>query len=418
MTDTKYAAFVGLDWADQEHVIELKTPDGRRETLRLQQDPAAIAEWVRTLTARFGAGRIAVCLESSRGAIVAGLLEYENFVLFPVNPKQLARFREAMYPSGAKNDPADAQLLAEFVQQHRDKLRPWVPNDELTRQMDRCCRSRRKLVDERKRLVQRLRQLLKEYYPAALEMFGQTLQAPLALDFLMRWPSLSKAQRAKSDYLKKFFHQHNCRSRDRIENRIRALRDAQPLTTDPAIVEPSVLMVQALVVQLRQLNKAIATFDAEIARLFARQDNREVFASLPGAGAALAPRLLAALGSQKDRYESATEIQAQSGIAPVRKASGQTQIIHRRYACPKFLRQTFHEFAGKSILYSDWARAYYDLLRERGKRHNAALRALAFKWQRIILRMWKTGELYDEAKYQQVLAKRNSPIAKKLVATT
>ena len=160
MTNTKYAAFVGLDWADQKHEIELQTADGQRENVRLDQDPAAIAAWVRTLTARFGAGRIAVCLEASRGAVVAGLLEYEIFVLFPVNPKQLARFREAMYPSGSKNDPNDAELLMQFVQQHREKLRPWVPDDKLTRQMDRCCRWRRKLVDERKRLCQRVRQLL------------------------------------------------------------------------------------------------------------------------------------------------------------------------------------------------------------------------------------------------------------------
>ena len=413
----QYVAFVGLDWADQEHVVHVITPDGRREDCVLKQTPEAVAEWVEKMAEKFGPGQIAVCLEQSRGPLIAILLQYESLVLFPVNPKQLARFREAMYPSGCKDDPSDAELLAELVTRHRNRLRAWVPDDALTRQIGRCCESRRKLVDDRKRLTQRLRQVLKEYYPLAVSLFGGHLNSAMAYDFLMRWPTLKKAQTARRDYLRKFFRECNCRSKDRIEERIAAIRRSRPLTKDSAIIEPAVLMVKATIQQLRALEKAIEAFDEEIATLFSQHKDRDLFSALPGAGAALAPRLLAAMGSDRERYDKAAAIQAFSGIAPVTKKSGKSQIVHRRYACPKFMRQTFHEFAEKSVIYSDWARAYYQLLRSRGKKHNAAVRALAFKWIRIICPLWKNREIYDESKYIRSLLKRGSPIAKFLTTT-
>ena len=125
----------------------------------------------------------------------------------------------------------------------------------------------------------------------------------------------------------------------------------------------------------------------------------------------LAPRLLAAFGSQRERYASAEEVQTYSGIAPVMKRSGKKKWVHFRWACPKFLRQSFHEWAGHSIAHSQWARRYYQQQRERGKGHHAAVRGLAFKWIRIVFRCWKDRAAYDESRYLMTLAKRNSPLA-------
>jgi hypothetical protein len=136
-----------------------------------------------------------------------------------------------------------------------------------------------------------------------------------------------------------------------------------------------------------------------------------IFESLPGAGAVLAPRLLAAFGSQRDRYVSADEVQKYSGIAPVMEKSGKKQWIHFRWACPKFLRQSFHEWAGHSIAYSVWARSYYQQQRNKGQDHHAAVRALAFKWIRVVFRCWKDRVVYDESKYLAALARRGSPLA-------
>jgi hypothetical protein len=128
--------------------------------------------------------------------------------------------------------------------------------------------------------------------------------------------------------------------------------------------------------------------------------------SFPGAGPVLTPRLIAALGSQRDRYQTAHEVQCYSGIALVVAASGKQHWVHWRWACPIFLRQTFHEWALHSIAYSPWAREYYEEQRTKGKSRHMAIRALAFKWIRVLFRCWKDGKLYDELTYQRALAAR------------
>jgi hypothetical protein len=123
-------------------------------------------------------------------------------------------------------------------------------------------------------------------------------------------------------------------------------------------------------------------------------------------GSALTPRLIAAMGSQGERYQTPQEIQCYSGMAPVVASSGQQRWVHRRWACPKFLRQTFHEWALHSLAYSQWAREYYEQQRAKGKRHNTAIRTLAFKWIRILFRCWKERKPYDEPIYQRALDAR------------
>ncbi len=142
-----------------------------------------------------------------------------------------------------------------------------------------------------------------------------------------------------------------------------------------------------------------------------------LFRALPGAGAAMAPRLLAAMGSDRERLADAQEVQQLSGIAPVTRQSGKTRVVQQRWTCSRFLRQTFHEFAAHSIKQSRWAKAYYDMMRARGNKHQAAVRALAFKWIRIIFRCWKNRTLYNEKTYTASLIKRQSPVLKYLASS-
>ena len=173
-------------------------------------------------------------------------------------------------------------------------------------------------------------------------------------------------------------------------------------------------MVKAIVRQLRVLNEAVQEFDERIAELFAEHPYGQIFDSFPGAGKVLAPRLTAAFGTNMNRYSSACDVQEFSGIAPVTEQSGKSKWVHRRYASPKFLKQTYHEFAAHSVHWSVWAKAYYDQQRARGKGHHAAIRALAFKWIRILFRCWKTNLPYDEQIYLDALARRGSPLVARL----
>ena len=198
----------------------------------------------------------------------------------------------------------------------------------------------------------------------------------------------------------------------KIDARIALIRASVPLVEDAAIVETSVLKVKSLSRQIACLNEDIDDYEQYIAALFDGHPEKTLFEALPGAGPALAHRLLVAMGTDRARFDSAEDVATFSGIAPVTERSGQHTWVHWRLACSKFLRQSFHEFANLSRHQSAWANAYYEVQRARGKSHHAALRALAFKWIRIIYHCWKQREIYDEAKYLAALEKRNSPLIK------
>ena len=185
------------------------------------------------------------------------------------------------------------------------------------------------------------------------------------------------------------------------------------------MLEAGALTARGLVALLRTLRDHIDQLDRRIAELVATHPEGALFASLPGAGPVLVPRLIVAFGTRRERYESAYEMQCYSGIAPVKEASGKTSWVHFRRACPKFLRQTFHEFALHSIGQSEWAKAYYQHLREdKNKSHQAAVRSLAYKWIRIIFRCWKDGKPYDEEVYLNSLRRRGSQLGAALAPTT
>jgi transposase len=403
-------AWVGLDWADQRHEIRLQAVGSPQiESFTVEQKPEALHGWVAELRARFPEGKIAVALEQSRGAVIYALMNYDFLLLYPIPPKSVARYREAFAPSGAKSDPGDAGLLLELVQTHRDRLRAWQPDDELTRQLRLLTEFRRKTVDERTRLTNELNDRLKSYFPQARDWAGD-LRSPSACEFLRTWPTLEAIQHASRTELQQFYKEHRRLSTEEREKLWAQIDQAQPLTRDRALVEVSALMAQALAEQLATVLAVIGRVEDELQKLFSRHPDHDLFDDLPGAGDALAPRLAAAFGSDRDRYESAEDIQKFSGIAPVTEASGKTKWVHWRRACPKFLRQTFHEFASASRTKSLWARAYYEQKREQGADHHAAIRSLAFKWQRILYRCWKDRTAYDEDHYLKALKRHESPL--------
>jgi transposase len=412
----QFAAFIGIDWADQKHFVSLSTAEGAVEHYQLEHQPEVIVQWLTGLQQRFPGQPLAVALEQSRGPLIYALMRYDFLVLYPVNPQTLVKYRKAFSVSGAKDDPVDADLLRELVSLHRDKLRAWHPDDELTRTLTLLVQYRRDLVDSRTRLTNQLSSLLKLYYPQALQWAGE-LTTVQACDFLQRWPTLAKLQRSAPSKLRQFYQAHSCRKADVIEQRLAQIAVAQPLTEDRAVITATVPMVQAVVHQLRVLRLDIARLNQQLEQLFAEHADHEVFSSLPGAGAVFGPRLLVAFGADRTRFASAQEMQQLSGVAPVIERSGKTCFVHRRFACPKFLRQSFHEFAAQSLRQSAWALAYYQQQRQRGQKHHAAVRSLAFRWIRIIFVCWQTRRPYSEEFYQQALRRRGSGLANLLSAS-
>lgn len=405
------AALVGIDWGDQQHAVCLINPQtDTLELSTLDQTPEAIDQWAAQVQQRFPSQKIAVCLEQKRGALIYALMKYDCFVLVPINPSQLASFRKAIGPSGAKDDPTDARLLALLLAKHPKSLRPWRPDEANTRKIRLLAEDRRNLVNERTSLVNRLKSRLKQYFPLALEVCGSSLHGELACQLLLRYPTLQQLKTASEEELADFYREHRCRQAKLIEKRLQLIQEAKPLVTDSVIIEGSILLVECLARQILAINQGIDRYDAQLAALMQEHPDAGIFQSLPGAGKAMAPRLLAALGSDRDRLANAQQVQQLSGIAPVTKQSGKSCVVTRRWAASKFLRQTFHEFAAHSTKQSTWAKAYYQMMRARGLKHQAAIRALAFKWIRVIFRCWKDRKAYDEVHYLANLIKRKSPI--------
>jgi transposase len=409
LTDREIAAWVGIDWADEEHTVAMaaakQLEDVQRKTLK--QSPEAIDEWALELQRRFPGKLIAVCLEQSKGSLIYALMKYDFLVLYPINPKQLARYREAFNPSGAKDDPTDADLLLDLVMRHHHQLRQWKPDDADTRLIRMLAEDRRDLVDRRTAFSNRLKSRLKQYFPLLLQLCGNEI-SPLACELLQRWGSLEELQQGSLDEIRGLLRGF-MRSYRTVEERLVLIPRAIALTMDRAIVEAGRRHAQALAAQILQLDNAISQYDVRLKEIFARHPLQPIFSALPGAGPVMAPRLLAVLGGDRDRYQTATEVQCSSGIAPVTRRSGKTTHVQRRWACPRFVLQTFHEYANCSRNWSPWARAYYRYQRANGQKHNAAVRALAFKWIRIIFRCWKDGTLYNEVAYVEQLRSKGSP---------
>jgi transposase len=406
-----FAAFVGLDWADQKHDLVLYDPrSGKPEHRQLTHTPEAIDEWACGLRQRFGGQPIAVCFEQSRGAIAYALLKYDFLVLFPLPLARLASYRESFSNSGAKDDPTDAALLVDYLLRHRDQLRVWQPDTPATRELQLLTESRRDAVDQRTRLSNQLTAVLKRYFPQALALVGHDVDTLLACDFLAKWSTLAAVQAAAPTTLRKFYYAHHSRNEERIVERLELVKSAIPLTNDQALIKAGTLQVQCLIGQLRALVKAIGKYETRLSELMDEHPDAILFRALPGAGPALAPRLLVAFGTDRERFQTAAELQSLSGVAPVTSRSGKRCNIHRRWACPKFLLQTFHEFAHCSCKRSIWSKAFYLQQRSCGKGHHAALRTLAFKWIRILFRCWKTTTPYSEERYLDSLRRRNAPL--------
>jgi len=410
----QFTAYVGIDWADTKHDICLQSAGSdRREFDCIFHQMPDIDVWAKALHQRFG-GCIAIALELAKGPIVYALQKYDFFVLFPINPLTLAKYREAFQPSRAKDDPTDAELALDLLMRHPERFTPIQPQSAAMRTLVSLTEHRRELVGDKTRLTNRLINTLKQYYPQVLDWFEQR-DTVLFFDFLARWPTLAHAKRARLDTLKAFFNAHNSRRSTIVEARLESIKAAIPLTEDRGVIDPCRLHALMLVKQLRAIIDAIDQFEREIADLAPTLPDYYLFERLPGSGEHLAPRLLAAFGENRQRYKGADELQKYAGIAPVTERSGKKHWVHWRWQCPKFLRQTFVEWAGQTINKSFWAGAYYRQQREKGSSHSVAVRALAFKWIRILYRCWKTRTPYNESRYLNALRKRGSPLLKNLM---
>jgi len=408
LVNTEQLVIVGIDWADTNHVFHLIDLDETPLTGDVKQDPKAIDDLVKAWRKRSPGARFAVAVETTKGPLITVLLQYHDVVIYPINPAALASYRKAFAHGGGKNDPGDAMLLAEYLQHYLEKLRPLRQDEPLTREIASLAEDRRRLVDQRTAHCNEFKAVLKRYFPVILQLNAAKIYAEFILRFVLKYPTLADAQKAGASRLRKFFY--GVGAKQKVEDRVEKIMSAMPMSDDGVILRTCARRASALCRLIETYNQQIDRYDNEIKELVVQHADYAIVASLPAGAYATRGRLIAALGDDRTRYANAESLQAASGIAPLTTQSGKQRFVSSRWACSKFMKQTFHEFAGLTITKCRWAGAYYKMQRSKGKSSQMARRALAYKWQRIIYRCWQDRVPYDEARYIERLKATNSPL--------
>jgi transposase len=381
---TSMAAWIGWDWADQHHDVFLESAGGKTDRVRLPHRPEKLHAWFQELGQRFQQRPVALCMEACLSALLPILLEYPFLRLYLINPKSLTRFRQALRPSGSKSDDLDCQRACQLVQSHASLLALYRAQDPVTQELAQWVSYRRDLVHQRTAVANKLTATLKLYYPLALELLQNDTTTGLAADFLLKYPTLTALREAPLHRVRQFFLGHRCRLTEGLQERLGRIATTAPVTTQAHWNHPHSFMACALAEELKALVDRIDQIEERIAVVAALHPNAPLAKSVPGAGPALAPRLMAALGARPESFPSAAALAVRSGVAPRRIQSGNTCVIRRRWAKPQFEHQS-------------------------GKTYYTAMRALAYKWIRILHACWENGQVYDETKYLKALSQHHSP---------
>ena len=389
--------YVGLDWADTHHDVEVLDEAGKRVGARRfahsHEGLNELKQFVLSIAVQ--PENLACIVETNHGLLITFLLE-AGIPVYPVNPKSANQLRKS---AGAKTDQIDAHLLAKIGRLDLAEMRRLEPDSPIVQELKTLTRDQDALIQTQTRLVNQLRACLKEYYPAALHLFAK-LQQRSTLVFLQTYSTPQVAQVASVEEitatLRRGKHTHPTRVAPKI---VEELHRPQ-LVASPVMVRAKQRLMLSLVKQLLIVIEDIATYDEEIGTLFLTHEDQQIWRSLPRAGKRLAPRLLAEWGDDRTRYADANSVQSLAGTAPVPFQSGNFAKAHKRFACLKPLRNHLHQFAWQSTLKEEWALVYYQRKRAEGKTHSMAIRALANVWVRIIYAMWVKRESYEAAVFE------------------
>ena len=373
--------FVGDDWAEAHHDIEIVDETGRRlARRRLPEGITGIGGLHAMVADHLGDDDepedVLVGIETDRGPWVAALVA-AGYTVYAINPLQVARYRERHSTSGSKSDPGDAHVLAEIVRLDRDHHRRIAGDSDIAEETKLLARTHQSLIWSRQRQTNQLRSMLREFYPAALLAFGDDLAGrdSLAVLAIAATPDRGKTlTRSKAENaLRRAGRQRNITAR---AEQIRTALGTEQLQARPGLVNAYGASVTALVAVISELARQVAVLEIEVSECFGRHPDVEIYLSQPGLGPVLGARVLAEFGDDPTRYADARSRKNYSGMSPITKASGTRRVVLARYARNHRLGDALNLQAFAALGASPGARAYYDHHRARGATHQQALRAL------------------------------------------
>lgn len=383
--------YAGLDWAKDHHSVVVVNREGN---IVADFEFEHSAEGWKSFGDKTAAWpNLAVSIETSQGAVVDQLIQRE-YTVYPVHPVAAQSYRQRKAPTGTKTDHLDAWGLADALRVDGHGWKALLPIDPLTQQLRLLCRDEVALIGQRTALVNQLQQALLEYFPAALEAFDDWTKS-YAWEFVLGFPTPEALSLAGKRKWEKFLHTHKLWRPGTVEKRLEVFARADQFKASRAIVQAKSQLAVSLCRVLITLSKQLELYRQQIEELFEKHPDHDLFGSLPGAKKVLAPRLLAALGNDPNRYGSQEVLQAIAGTAPVSYQSGRINKVRIRWACDKFIRGTVHLWADCFRRASGWGQAYYMKKREKGMSHACALRCLGQRLLKIVFRMITDKKPYD-----------------------
>ena len=391
--------FVGDDWAEDHHDVELMDTSGKRlAKARLPEGVAGIARLHAMVAEQLGENaeaEVVVGIETDRGPWVRALLAC-GYTVLAVNPLVAARYRERRAVSGAKSDAADAHMLADMVRTDAHQLRPVAGDSDLAEAVKVITRAHKTLIWERTRHTQRLRHALRDYFPAALAAFDD-LDAPDTLELLAKAPTPESAARLSRSQIAAALKRARRRGIDAKAEQIQAALRTPQLGQSTAVTAAYAASVRALVAVLATIDAQVGSLHQEVGAYFGQHPAASIIVSQPGLGPIVGARVLAEFGDDPHRYIDAKARKNYAGTSPITRASGKKRVVAARHVHNDRLIDALMFQASKAINTSPGARAYYDRQRERGAGYNAALRQVANRLVGILHGCLKNGALYDEA---------------------
>lgn len=391
--------FVGDDWAEDHHDVEVQDEAGRvLGRARLGEGVAGITRF-HELIGRFadpdaGPGQVVIGIETDRGPWVAALIA-AGYAVYAVNPRQAARYRERHGTSGAKSDAGDAHMLADMVRADAHQLRAVAGDSAQAQAVKVAARAHQALVWERTRHVLRLRSALREFFPAALGAF-EDLTAPDSLELLAKAPDPASAARLSIAQISAALKRARRRGVPEKARQIQIALRSQQLGQPAVVTVAYAATVRSAAAVISVLNEQAGVMEAQVESHFGRHPDAEIVLSQPGLGKVLGARVLAEFGDDPQRYADARARKNYAGTSPITRASGKKKAVLARYVRNRHLADALHQQAFCALTASPGARAYYDQLRARGASHHAALRQLANRLTGILHGCLKTGTPYDE----------------------
>jgi transposase len=398
----KRVLFVGDDWAEDHHDVEIQDATGRRlATARLMEGVEGVAK-LHALLARHGGedlepGQVVVGTETDRGPWVQALLA-AGYQVYAVNPRQAARFKERYATSGAKSDRGDAHALADMVRIDRAQLRPIAGDSEQAQAVKVVARAHQTLIWERTRTFQRLRSTLREYFPGALAAYaGLELTSADALELLVKAPTPEAGRKLTKTQITAVLARHRRRDRDRKAAAIQATLREPQLDIAAPVVAAYAAAATAHARLLLALNEQIEALETEVKAHFLAHPDAEIYLSMPGIGEIVGARVLAEFGDDPTRYASAKARKNYAGTSPITRASGKVHTVQARYVRNNRLADALQRQAFCALQNSHGARRYYDKQRARNLDYNPALRQVGNRLVGILHGCLKTRTNYDEA---------------------